>query len=126
MSASAIAFTIPRGVEAKVEFIAGIDPVCFFNGLFVQGDVPIARLVGQGYKIPNMFDDFWDRYINSEQAKPFHFGVVVLRQPEGAKPQADIWGWSYFSNNFWPVKTNVFDLAFRGDPLTTCLAHLEN
>lgn len=71
---------------------------CWVNGQFIQGDVPVTRLVAQGNAPFEPWDDFKDAIINSEQAKPFHFGFVVPG-PEGT-PGA-FWAWSYWQQAYF-------------------------
>lgn len=71
---------------------------CWVNGQFIQGDLPVTRLVAQGKAPFEPWDDFKDAVLNSEQAKPFHFGFVVPG-PEGT-PGA-FWAWSYWEQAYW-------------------------
>ncbi len=95
---------------------------CLFVGAFIQGDYPVVRLVGEGDTWFAPGHDFRDAVLNSEQAKPFHFGLVLVRGA-GADVRAEIWGWSYRLHTFWTEgAAPVFNLLYGGDVLADCLA----
>lgn len=111
-----------RHVVLSALEIAQSDPACFFDGQFVQGDVPVARFVPGGEDILTFWADFRNRYLNAERAKPFHFGIVVIRETDSATPIAEAWGWSYRKGAFWPARLQgFFDLAYSGDAINDCL-----
>lgn len=102
--------------------IAQSDPACFFDGQFIQGDVPVVRLVPAGDDILTVWADFRNRFLNAERAKPFHFGMFVIRGAQSDSPTAEAWGWSYRKGAFWPARLQGFvDLAYNGDPINDCL-----
>lgn len=82
-------------INKQVASISNNDPVCFFNGDFIQGDLSTARITNKS-AMYNPLEDFSNTYINSEQAKPFHFGFVVNRNGN-----PEIWAWSYKTSSFW-------------------------
>ena len=89
--------------------VAAGDRACLFDGAFDHTGVPMARLIAEGEPWIRLWADFSDRFLDSEPAKPFHFGMVTLREAEAAP---EIWGWSYRKASFWRDETGVFDLAY--------------
>ena len=88
-----------RDVTGQVARVTQGDPFCFFDGHYIQGDVPAATAQSPESNPVQVFSDIRDRYLNSEQAKPFHFGILVFR-PDGAR---EVHGWSYWRADFWPT-----------------------
>jgi|GEM_PF-7101002 len=82
-------------IRNQVETISNYDPICFFNGDFIQGDLPIEQITKKS-DIYNPVEDFMNTYLNSERAKPYHFGFVINRSGT-----PEIWAWSYKTSSFW-------------------------
>ena len=72
-----------------------------------------------GTDVVHPWQDFSNSVLNSEGAKPFHFGVVVT--PGGGRP-VDVWGWSYRHAAFWQDKEGrIFELAHGWPYQDACL-----
>jgi len=71
---------------------------CWVDGKFIQGDVPTTQLIAQGKAPFAPWDDFKDSVLNSERAKPFHFGFVV---PGAEGSPGAFWAWSYLERAYW-------------------------
>ncbi|MEY1554190.1 hypothetical protein AB3Y40_01020 [Yoonia sp. R2331] len=110
-----------NSIIAQAAGIAGSDLTCFFDGHYIQGDVPVAVLLPEGTAFLSPFADLRDTFLNSEMAKPFHFGIVVIRNAGTDAAFAEPWGWSYRETAFWQDGAfNPFDLAYTGDPVADC------
>lgn len=103
---------------AQAAAIAEQNRACLFDGLYSANGVPVAHLVPRGTPWFKPWADFADQFLTADAAKPFHFGFVVLRPTVS---EAQVWGWSYRRHAFWLVETNVFDLAYAGDPVADCM-----
>lgn len=73
---------------------------CWVMGHYIQGDVPTVSLVLSHQRFFELWPDFKDRFLNSEQAKPIHFGLLV---PEDETYQTALFAWSYRQGVFWQV-----------------------
>ena len=111
-----------RHVVLKALEVAQGDPTCFFDGQFSNSGVPAARFVPQGDDFLTLWLDFRNRVLVSEQAKPFHFGIFVVRDSDTNTPTGEAWGWSYRKGTFWNARLEgFFNLAYSGDPINDCL-----
>lgn len=110
-----------RHVLLKRDIVSRGDHSCLFDGEYIQGDVPIARLISQGEDILTFWKDFRNRFLSSEMAKPFHFGIIIIRRGGAGRVIAEAWGWSYWDNSFWLVPDDgPFNLAYRGSVIKDC------
>lgn len=109
---------LPGRVTDRAMVAASDSPFCWFDGSYVQGDMPVAIMMPDPGWTPSPFRDFSDRFLNSEGAKPFHFGIVVLRGDDPA--MAEIWGWSYRDRDFWQTTSSAFPNAYAGVPGADC------
>lgn len=86
---------------AQASQIADGAAFCWVNGQFVQGDVPTTKLIAQGRVPFDPWTDFKNAVLNSEQAKPVHFGFVV---PAAEGAPGTFWAWSYWERAYWQDK----------------------
>lgn len=122
LSGGSWAFGLPqyRGfVVDKGAALAGTSRACLFDGYYSASGVPVARLIAEGEDWIRPLADFRDRFLASDPAKPFHFGMVILREDAGS---VEVWGWSYRKRAFWRDETGVFGLAYHGDVVADCQA----
>ena len=108
-------------IAAQAMDLSGEDPVCLFEGYYSPSGVPVARLRGADEPLFYPRADLAD-HLNSEGAKPFHFGILILREDPAALHgfEADIFGWSYREAAFWHDRTGVFRNANYGDWIADC------
>lgn len=109
-----------KHVLSKAEQVTNGAMACPFVGEYDATGQPTAVLLptGEGWVRP--WDDFRDAVLNNEGAKPFHFGMIVLRD-EPDPSGAEIWGWSYRDHAFWrDGAASVFRLANPGNAIADC------
>ncbi len=109
-------------LTTRVAEIAGDDPYCSFDGRW-HNRMPVARIVPTDWASISLWSDVRDRFLVSDPANPFHFGIVVMRAGEDGALGPEVWGWSWRKLDFWPVEGNLFDLAYFGDLLAECRAN---
>ena len=91
---------------------------CWVNGQFIQGDLPVSRLVAQGSAPFEPWADFRDAILNGEQAKPIHFGFVV---PGDEGTAGEFWAWSYWERAYWnPEDSEALALLGVGQLMMDC------
>jgi hypothetical protein len=99
--------TVPSTVAAAETRQFGDRVLCRFDGRY-KGRMPVAIVETSDTDVIHPLSDIYNRYIVSEGAKPFHFGVIVEGDASG-EPEA--WGWSYRSNSYWKNIHGGFALA---------------
>jgi hypothetical protein len=91
--------------------------LCWFDGDYSRSRIPT---VIHRNDVVHLWQDFRNNVLNSEGAKPFHFGVQVVRR---AGDEPEIWGWSYRRRDFWHnVGGDAFVLAIGNQPQKQCCA----
>jgi len=111
-----------RRIVAQAREIARGDLMCFFDGHFANGDSPAVQLIVPPTRLVEIKQDLQNRFNYRKQANPFHFGIIVLRDPESDNPTSEVWGWSYFRGEFWRTGTDYLtSFDYAGDPIQDCL-----
>jgi hypothetical protein len=101
--------TVSSAVAAAETRQFGNRILCRFDGRY-HGEFPVAIVESRNADVIHPLLDLYNRYLVSEGAKPFHFGVII---ESGASGQPEAWGWSYRSNSYWRNIHSAFDLAKR-------------
>jgi hypothetical protein len=116
--ASGGAWWVSSTVERAVTNTFGDATLCWFDGQYRSGRIPISVMVAHSRQAVRPWQDVYNRILVSEGAKPFHFGVLVARKP-GDQPE--VWGWSYRHSAFWHNEgANAFALTITGRRATLC------
>lgn len=110
------------GYESRVAASAharfGEARLCWFDGVYAPSGPPIAVAGSDMSDVVHPWQDFSNRFLVSEGAKPFHFVVQVQRRDD---QPPEVWGWSYRNADFWQDEDgNTFKLALASDPSNTC------